>query len=227
METITRYDVVSSHLLRKTSMELFINSNSLGVYSYCLGMIAAEHIRSLPDDLVVEIRSRLPVKSLMQFKSVCKHWLFLIKQDTHLIDLHSSRSKSFPNLLCINPMPEKGLFGTSFLPTFDRSKTFQQSITCADITEGSSTGDKEEQVQAIISASAIAGSTDKIPFERRRSENSVRYSCLYSYDRKSKTCNKIEMDGDSSFTLVTTFTESLFPVQPLDKAKVTSYRARL
>ncbi|KAI3967330.1 hypothetical protein MKW92_042548, partial [Papaver armeniacum] len=65
----------------------------------------------------------------------------------------------------------------------------------------------------------IAGSTDNILFECRGRRNSVSFSCLYSYDRKKKTCKKIEMDGVSLFTrhsqrsLITTFTESLFPVQ--------------
>ncbi|KAI3975579.1 hypothetical protein MKX01_017194 [Papaver californicum] len=46
------------------------------------------------DIIVCEILSRLPVKSLMWFKSVCKHWCCLIKQDPHFIDLHFSRSKT-------------------------------------------------------------------------------------------------------------------------------------
>ncbi|MCL7034903.1 hypothetical protein MKW94_030730, partial [Papaver nudicaule] len=71
----------------------------------------------------------------------------------------------------------------------------------------------------------IAGSNDKILFECvgvedsviLRAKVSVRFTCLYSYDRREKTCKKIEMDGVSSFThyssasLLTTFTENLFP----------------
>ncbi|MCL7033288.1 hypothetical protein MKW94_015369 [Papaver nudicaule] len=65
----------------------------------------------------------------------------------------------------------------------------------------------------------IAGSTDKILFEFKEYKDSVTSICLYSYDRRKKTCKKIEMDGVSSFnlysgrSLLTTFTESLFPVQ--------------
>ncbi|RZC94170.1 hypothetical protein C5167_021417 [Papaver somniferum] len=60
------------------------------------------------DDLIVEeILSRLPSKSLLRFKSVCKHWLSLITQDQHFIHLHCIRSKSRPNLLCITPLRER------------------------------------------------------------------------------------------------------------------------
>ncbi|KAI3859768.1 hypothetical protein MKW92_023259 [Papaver armeniacum] len=37
--------------------------------------------------------SRLPVKSLMRFKCVCKHWQTLIQRDDFFVDLHYSRSK--------------------------------------------------------------------------------------------------------------------------------------
>ncbi|MCL7052181.1 hypothetical protein MKW94_021533, partial [Papaver nudicaule] len=73
---------------------------------------------------------------------------------------------------------------------------------------------------------AMAGSTDKILFECRGYQDSGDFVCLFSYDRKKKTCKKIEMDGFSSFTLhswrslVTPFAESLFPVQPFSKTKV-------
>ncbi|KAI3834817.1 hypothetical protein MKW92_022865 [Papaver armeniacum] len=59
------------------------------------------------DGIVIEILSRLPAKSLLRFKSVCKHWLSLITRDQNFIHLHSIRSKSRPNLLCIAPKTQE------------------------------------------------------------------------------------------------------------------------
>ncbi|MCL7040774.1 hypothetical protein MKW94_016649 [Papaver nudicaule] len=96
----------------------------------------AAHVSSLPYELLIDILSRLPGKSLMRFKSVSKHWLSLIREDAHLMDLHFSRSKSRPVLLHINPLPEVGL---------STSNTVQQRISCGEISGG------EEQVEEITS----------------------------------------------------------------------------
>ncbi|KAI3850424.1 hypothetical protein MKW92_036686 [Papaver armeniacum] len=114
MEILTRYDFhhdVSSHFYSgtstpKTSIEV-INTSCLGVCNNSLGNSVGT-FPCIDDDVMVEILSRLPVKSLLRFKSVCKHWLYLIKQDKYLIDLHSNHSKSRPSLICINPLQEKG-----------------------------------------------------------------------------------------------------------------------
>ncbi|KAI3835887.1 hypothetical protein MKX03_035153 [Papaver bracteatum] len=130
-------------------MEVFINTHCLGVYSS--HDIIETQFSSLPNAILIDILSRLPVKLLMQFKSVCKRWLSLIKLDTHLIDLHFVRSKSRPNLLYIDPMPEKGVLHTSLIASFERSKTLQQNISCAEIVEGSTGG----QVEAFVSKVGI------------------------------------------------------------------------
>ncbi|CAN1856366.1 hypothetical protein LINPERHAP1_LOCUS42058 [Linum perenne] len=49
------------------------------------------------DDLVViQILSRLPVKSLMRFKSVCKSWKLIIEQDLNFMNLHYTHSEARP-----------------------------------------------------------------------------------------------------------------------------------
>ncbi|MCL7036393.1 hypothetical protein MKW94_009042 [Papaver nudicaule] len=102
---------------------------------------------TFPKDIVIEILSRVPVKSLMQFKSVCKDWQFLITQDRRLIDSHFDRWESRPNLLHIDPLQQKGILHTVLDFSFAESESLQQRISCAEIVEGSG-GDK--QVEAIV-----------------------------------------------------------------------------
>ncbi|KAI3934061.1 hypothetical protein MKW92_018897, partial [Papaver armeniacum] len=44
--------------------------------------------------IVCEILSRLPAKSLVRFKCVCKNWQSLIQRDQLFIDLHFNRSQT-------------------------------------------------------------------------------------------------------------------------------------
>ena len=44
-----------------------------------------------PDDVITNILSRLPVKSLMQFRFVVKSWRNLIR-DPHFINMHISQA---------------------------------------------------------------------------------------------------------------------------------------
>ena len=50
-------------------------------------------MKDLPEEVMLEILLRLPVKSLLRFKSVCKHWLSLIS-DPNFAKLHFERSST-------------------------------------------------------------------------------------------------------------------------------------
>ncbi|KAI3940768.1 hypothetical protein MKW98_030087 [Papaver atlanticum] len=64
-------------------------------------------IRLNNDIIVSEIISRLPVKSLMRFKCVSKHWLYMIEEDSYFIDLHLTRSKARPSLVYLIPLKDQ------------------------------------------------------------------------------------------------------------------------
>ncbi|KAI3909419.1 hypothetical protein MKW92_048895 [Papaver armeniacum] len=97
----------------------------------CSSFLHGDHVppaksacHPLGDHEVLEILSRLPVKSLMRFKCVCKHWESLIQQDQFFIDLHFSRSKATRSCSVLhvgnqyNPYERMRLFsGELFLPT--------------------------------------------------------------------------------------------------------------
>nr|GMD44321.1 putative F-box protein At3g52320 [Ipomoea batatas] len=47
---------------------------------------------SLPDDIIAEILSWLPVVSILRFKSICKTWRRIIEQDDELMEKHRHRA---------------------------------------------------------------------------------------------------------------------------------------
>lgn len=53
------------------------------------------HLSCFPTDIIFEILSRLPVKDLMKFRTVCKSWNKLIK-NPQFVDLQVSRAKCQP-----------------------------------------------------------------------------------------------------------------------------------
>lgn len=57
--------------------------------------------RSLPADVVVNLLSRLPVKSICRFRCVCKEWLALISDSgpSSVKDLHNKQLRKVPSLI--------------------------------------------------------------------------------------------------------------------------------
>lgn len=56
----------------------------------------------LPHEILVEILSRLPVKSLLRFRSVCKRWYCLIT-DPQFVTLHLNQSSKQSEKILISP----------------------------------------------------------------------------------------------------------------------------
>ncbi|XP_039683334.1 F-box/kelch-repeat protein At5g15710 isoform X2 [Medicago truncatula] len=56
---------------------------------------------TLPDEVMAEILSRLPVRSLMQIKCVCKSWNTIIS-DPKFIKMHLNRSARNPNFSVVS-----------------------------------------------------------------------------------------------------------------------------
>ncbi|KAI3844069.1 hypothetical protein MKW92_043898 [Papaver armeniacum] len=106
-------------------------------------IIALPRVSShLLDDegILWEILSRLPVRSLLRFKSVCKRWLSLIKHNRHFIHLHFTRLQSRrPNILCITPM-QKQIYGGNGIWCRPLSKTPRHCIFLADISSVQGSG---------------------------------------------------------------------------------------
>lgn len=65
---------------RKRKHNNQVNPNSLLGFVILAANIFNYDITNLPDSLLLEILSRLPLKSIFRFKCVCKHWLSLISQ---------------------------------------------------------------------------------------------------------------------------------------------------
>ncbi|XP_042491834.1 F-box protein At3g07870-like [Macadamia integrifolia] len=66
------------------------------------------HRLFLLEEVVFNVLSRLPVKTLLRFRCVCKLWRYLISDDPHFVHLHSrhhSKSKSEPCLFFISLTP--------------------------------------------------------------------------------------------------------------------------
>ncbi|CAN1237525.1 Putative F-box protein At3g10430 [Linum grandiflorum] len=55
----------------------------------------------LPFDILIDILSRLPVKTLIRFKSVSKHWNEIVSRSPYLVSMHLARNQQSENhMIC-------------------------------------------------------------------------------------------------------------------------------
>ncbi|KAI3967119.1 hypothetical protein MKW92_048151 [Papaver armeniacum] len=90
------------------------------------------------EGLLLEILSRLPVKSLVRFKCVCKQWESIIQKDDFFIDLHFSRSKAAMRTYSILHVSElvttrtmRLLSAELFLPSKEEDGSVHLRNTCS------------------------------------------------------------------------------------------------
>lgn len=89
----------------------------------------------LPREMVIEIFARLPVKSLIQFKSVCKFFYSLIKSDNHFKHKHYEISRARRDYVIFEreigvwpwPMRSESAFGLVY------KETNSDEIGCVDL----------------------------------------------------------------------------------------------
>ncbi|CAN1237497.1 F-box protein At1g52495 [Linum grandiflorum] len=117
--------------------------------SKSIDLISLTSLIADDEDLVSQILSWLPVKSLMKFKCVSKAWKSIIEKDAHFINLHitcsESRSPGFL-IMAARPLPrlsgdERGKYDMCFFPADSHLnvhgvKRIQSSVTCLGPVRG-------------------------------------------------------------------------------------------
>ncbi|XP_026420028.1 putative F-box protein At1g46984 [Papaver somniferum] len=88
----------------------------------------------IDDQILCEILSRLPLKSLVRFKRVCKSWQSLIEKDQWLIKLHHRRQlKTSPHLYFLTSkavLESPRVFIVNLMVSFPKDESVKIEIPC-------------------------------------------------------------------------------------------------
>ncbi|XP_043693184.1 F-box protein CPR1-like [Telopea speciosissima] len=81
--------------------------------------------KNLPEEIIADILSRLPVKSLLRFRCVCKPWFALIT-DPAFIKMHLSQSLATNSNLCL-------IFKTHLIPSLATNSNFSLNFNSSNL----------------------------------------------------------------------------------------------
>ncbi|KAL5730446.1 hypothetical protein ACHQM5_003264 [Ranunculus cassubicifolius] len=82
----------------------------------------------VPEDVMVDILSRLPAKSLIRFKTVCKTWYNLVHQPD-FTKLHLSRAIHSDERDLLASSPQQFLLYLGYDTSCEEHKLFSSSLT--------------------------------------------------------------------------------------------------